>query len=366
VLVTSVGDLLGFPRGPIVNFVLRHVRKQVPPWNMPGALRFKSVCCRPAWGRSSRRSTCSPKTSLSCNTPAARPALPRARCSRIATWCERAAGVRLDQAGGAARPSPIIITALPLYHIFSLTANCFLFTRLGAHNMLITNPRDFKGFVAELQEVPVLLHQRRQHAVQRAAAHAGLRDARFQRLKISLGGGMAVQAAVAARWKAVTGCILTQAWGLTETSPPHASIRIGLDFNGSIGLPISSTDISIRDRRRCRTWRRRGRRDLRVRTAGHARLLEPARRNREGFLRRLAAHRRHRAHRCEGFVFIEDRKKDMILVSGFNVYPNEVEASRSSIPACWKSRRSRSPTRTPARRSRCSSSRKTRISPPRS
>jgi len=231
-----------------------------------------------------------------------------------------------------AEAEPIVITALPLYHIFSLTANCFVFAHLGAHNVLITNPRDFPGFVAELKKYKfyfisgvntlfnALLHTPRFDSVD------------FSALRISLGGGMAVQGTVAARWKEVTGCILTQAWGLTETSPAACINPTDLDFNGSIGLPIPSTEISIRDD---------AGKELGVNEIGEICVRGPQVTSgywnrpdetekaffgdwlRTGDIGRVDA---------DGFVFIEDRKKDMILVSGFNVYPNEVEGVAVEFP----------------------------------
>jgi long-chain acyl-CoA synthetase len=224
-----------------------------------------------------------------------------------------------------AAPSPIVITALPLYHIFSLTANCFLFSHLGAHNVLITNPRDFKGFVAELRKYRFFFFSGVNTLYNALLNTAGFETLDFSALKISLGGGMAVQSAVAARWKAVTGCILTQAWGLTETSPAACINPVGLDFNGSIGLPISSTEISIRTDDGT---------ELGIDAVGEICVRGPQVTSgywnrpdetekvffgdwlRTGDIGRINA---------AGFVFIEDRKKDMILVSGFNVYPNEVE-----------------------------------------
>jgi long-chain acyl-CoA synthetase len=325
VVLTSVGDLLGFPRGPIVNFVLRHVRKQVPPWNIPGALRFKSVLSS-GMGQKLAPVDVLPEDAAFLQytggtTGVAKGAVLSHR-NMVSNLLQASAWIK---PAVPPMPSPIIITALPLYHIFSLTANCFLFSHLGAHNILITNPRDFKGFVAELRKYRFFFFSGVNTLYNALLNTKGFETLDFSGLKISLGGGMAVQAAVAARWKAVTGCILTQAWGLTETSPAACINPVGIDFNGSIGLPISSTEISIRTDDGA---------EVGVDAVGEICVRGPQVTSgywnrpdetekvffgdwlRTGDIGRINA---------EGFVFIEDRKKDMILVSGFNVYPNEVE-----------------------------------------
>jgi long-chain acyl-CoA synthetase len=200
-----------------------------------------------------------------------------------------------------------------------------LFTHLGAQNVLITNPRDFKGFVAELRKHRFFFFSGVNTLYNALLNTAGFETVDFSALKISLGGGMAVQAVVAARWKAVTGCILTQAWGLTETSPAACINPIGTDFNGSIGLPISSTEISIRSDDGT---------ELGVDAVGEICVRGPQ--VTDGYWNRPDETekvffndwlRTGDIGRIDGggFVYIEDRKKDMILVSGFNVYPNEVE-----------------------------------------
>jgi long-chain acyl-CoA synthetase len=229
-------------------------------------------------------------------------------------------------------PQRVIITALPLYHIFSLTANCLLFVRLGAKNVLITNPRDFPRFVAELRKHK-FFYISGVNTLFNALLHApGFESLDFSALKISLGGGMAVQAVVAARWKKVTGNVLTQAWGLTETSPAACINPMGVDFNGSIGLPIPSTDVSIRDDAGM---------EMGTNEVGEICVFGPQ-------LMRGYWNRPDETEKVmfgdwlrtgdigrmdeNGFVYIEDRKKDMILVSGFNVYPNEIEAVVAENP----------------------------------
>jgi long-chain acyl-CoA synthetase len=325
VLITGVGDMLSFPKGPIVNFVLKHVRKQVPAWNIPGALRFKSVV---SLGMGLKFQAVKGNLDDTAflqytggTTGVAKAAVLTHR-NMVANVLQATAWLTpaLPRA-----PSPVIITALPLYHIFSLTANCFVFTHLGAHNLLITNPRDFPGFVAELKKYRFFFFSGVNTLFNALLNTPGFETVDFSGLRVSLGGGMAVQAAVASRWKSVTGCILTQAWGLTETSPAACINPVGTEFNGSIGLPISSTEVSIRDDDGV---------ELGLGAVGEICVRGPQVTSgywlrpdetakvffgdwlRTGDIGRIDA---------GGFVYIEDRKKDMILVSGFNVYPNEVE-----------------------------------------
>jgi long-chain acyl-CoA synthetase len=332
VLVTRVGDLLGWPRGMAVNFVIRHVRKQVPAWKMPGASTFKSALSSglglkleavPLGGEDIAFLQYTGGT-----TGVAKAAVLTHR-NMVANVLQANAWIRPALDPSASR---VVITALPLYHIFSLTANCLLFLRLGADNVLIANPRDFPAFVAELKKYKFFFISGVNTLFNALLHTPGFEALDFSALRISLGGGMAVQAVVAERWKKVTGNVLTQAWGLTETSPAACINPIGIDFNGSIGLPISSTDISIRDD---------AGREVPLNQPGEICVFGPQLMRgywnrpdetemvmfgdwlRTGDVGRMD---------FQGFVYIEDRKKDMILVSGFNVYPNEIESVIAEHP----------------------------------
>ncbi len=326
VLVTRIGDLLGFPRGMVVNFVLRHVRKQIPAWNMPGTLTFKSALGA-GLGLKLEPVAVGPEDIAFLQytggtTGVAKAAILTQR-NMVANVLQASAWIKpaLQQH----KANRIVITALPLYHIFSLTANCLLFLRLGAHNILITNPRDFPAFVGDLKKYKFFFISGVNTLFNALLHTPGFESVDFSQLRISLGGGMAVQAVVAARWKKVTGNVLTQAWGLTETAPAACINPVGLDFNGSIGLPIPSTDISIRDDSGM---------EMATNEVGEICVFGPQLMRgywnrpdetenvmfgdwlRTGDIGRMDG---------AGFVYIEDRKKDMILVSGFNVYPNEIE-----------------------------------------
>jgi long-chain acyl-CoA synthetase len=247
----------------------------------------------------------------------------------VANVLQSSAWVNPSLTAGEAR---IVITALPLYHIFALTSNCLAFLSLGAENVLITNPRDFKAFVAELKKYKFNFISGVNTLLNALLHTPEFATVDFSGLRCTFAGGMALQAVVAARWKEVTGCVVTQGWGLTETSPVATANPVGLDFNGSIGLPIPSTDISIRDD---------AGNELPVNSVGEICVFGPQVMRgywnrpeetdlvmfgdwlRTGDVGRIDA---------AGFVYIEDRKKDMILVSGFNVYPNEVEGVISTHP----------------------------------
>jgi long-chain acyl-CoA synthetase len=228
------------------------------------------------------------------------------------------------------------ICALPLYHIFSLTANCLLFTSLGGTGVLIANPRDFPNFVKELRANPPMFLMGVNTLFNALMNTRGFDRLDFRQLVGTLGGGMAVQRAIAERWKQLTGCRITQGWGLTETSPVACvNPLVGPDseFNGSVGLPVPSTEVSIRDDSGV---------DIGVEMSGEicvrgpqvmrgywnrpdetAKVMLPDGWLRTGDIGRMDS---------RGFVFIEDRKKDMIVVSGFKVFPNEVEDVVAHMP----------------------------------
>ena len=332
VLVTRIGDLLGFPRGMIVNFALRYVRKQIPPWSMPGSMTFKSALAAGLGLELEPVALGGEDIAFlqytGGTTGVAKAAILTHR-NMVANVLQASAWIKPALEPRAHR---IVITALPLYHIFSLTANCLLFLRLGAHNVLITNPRDFPGFVAELKKYKFFFISGVNTLFNALLHTPGFESVDFSALRISLGGGMAVQPVVAARWKKLTGNVLTQAWGLTETAPAACINPMGLDFNGSIGLPIPSTDVSIRDD---------DGKEVPPNAVGEICVFGPQLMRgywnrpdeteqvmfgdwlRTGDIGRMDA---------AGFVYIEDRKKDMILVSGFNVYPNEVESVVAEHP----------------------------------
>jgi long-chain acyl-CoA synthetase len=332
VLITGVGDLLGVPRGFIVNFVLRHVRKQIPAWSMPGCSTFKSALGS-GLGLKLEPVPLGPQDIAFLQYTGGTTGIAKA-----AVLTHRNMVANVLQASAWVNPSlkpnePIVvITALPLYHIFALTSNCLAFLSLGARNVLITNPRDFKAFVGELKKYKFNFISGVNTLFNALLHTPGFETVDFSALRVTFAGGMALQKVVAARWKEVTGCVVTQGWGLTETSPIATANPASLDFNGSIGLPVPSTDISIRDD---------AGKELPVNGVGEICVFGPQVMrgywNRQDetdkvmfgdWLRTGDIGRMDDA----GFIFIEDRKKDMILVSGFNVYPNEIESVAAAHP----------------------------------
>jgi long-chain acyl-CoA synthetase len=228
----------------------------------------------------------------------------------------------------------VIVTALPLYHIFALTANGLVFMKLGGLNHLITNPRDMPGFVKELSKIPFTAITGVNTLFNGLLNTPGFDKVDFSHLRLTLGGGMAVQRAVADRWKQVTGCTLVEAYGLTETSPAACINPMDIDgYNGSIGLPVPSTDACIKGEDGSM---------LPPGTVGELCIKGPQ--VMRGYWRRPQEtaevideegwlHTGDMARMDErGFFYIVDRKKDMILVSGFNVYPNEIEDVIAMMP----------------------------------
>jgi len=333
IITTGLGDLLGF-KGYIINFVLKYIKKMVPDYTLPGAVRFRDAL---AVGQTHPL----PDVEITPDdiaflqytggtTGVAKGAMLTHR-NMVANMQQTSSWV----AGSGIEPGKeVVITALPLYHIFSLTANGLLFMKLGGLNHLITNPRDMPGFVKELKNNHFTVIIGVNTLFNGLLNTPGFDQLDFSDLKISLAGGMAVQRAVAERWKKVTGNTLTEGYGLTEASPVICVNRLDLpDYNASIGLPIPSTEVSIQDENgqplpigEVGELCARGPQVM----LGYWQMPDETRNvlSRDGWL-----HTGDMAKMDEqGFVYIVDRKKDMILVSGFNVYPNEVEDVLAMMP----------------------------------
>lgn len=332
VIVTSVGDMLRFPKSWIVNFVVRRIRKQVPSWNIAGAHQLEAALADSKHLSLTEVDVQSDDLAFlqyTGGTTGVSKAAMLTHGNVVANVLQARAWVTPVFAGEPAT----LLTPLPLYHIFALTANCLLFLSLGWRNILIVNPRDLPAVIGEMKKYPFTFFSGVNtlfNALLNAPAFAGVD---FSKLKVTLGGGMAVQASVAERWQKVTGKPITQAWGLTETSPAGCINRVEDPFNGSVGLPIPSTEISIKDD---------SGNDMAINQIGEiclrgpqvmrgywnrpdetAKVMLPGGWLRTGDVGRISE---------SGHVYIEDRKKDMILVSGFNVYPNEVEAVAAAHP----------------------------------
>jgi long-chain acyl-CoA synthetase len=326
VVTTQLGDLLRFPKSLIVNLVVKYVKKMVPAFSLPGSVTFKDALSKGA---------ARPRQPVSCGhddlaflqytggtTGVAKGAMLTHR-NMIANMQQASAWIKDVIEDG----KEVIITALPLYHIFSLTANCLTFMKVGALNYLITNPRDMPGFVKELQGLRFTAITGVNTLFNGLMNTPGFDQIDFKPLKLSLGGGMAVQQPVAERWQKLTGTPLLEAYGLTETSPAVCINPLNLEqYNGAIGLPVPSTEVSIQDDagnilpqgeagELCVRgpqvmkgyWQRPDETDQVLSADGWLKTGDVAQMDEQGFFR------------------IVDRLKDMILVSGFNVFPNEIE-----------------------------------------
>jgi len=327
IIVTAVGEQLKFPKGLIVNAVIRHVQKKVPKWHIQGARRFGEVL---AEGRALELKSVNlthddiAYLQYTGGTTGVAKGAMLTHGNMVANVLQsRAWFVQVEL------EDITYICALPLYHIFSLTANCLLFALVGGSGLLIVNPRDFPAFVKDLQAHRPMFFMGVNTLFNALMHTPGFERIDFSRLKATVAGGMALQSAVAERWQQLTGCVVSQGWGLTEASPVGCvTTLVGpyARFNGSVGLPVPSTELTIRDD---------DGRELPIGAVGEICLRGPQVMrgywNRpdetanvmlpDGWLRTGDIGRFDEL----GFVYIEDRKKDMIIVSGFKVYPNEIE-----------------------------------------
>ena len=327
VIVTSIGELLGF-KGLIVDLVLRKVKKMIPAWNVPGSLRLSDALAE------GRKLKLKPVPLGHEDIAFLQYTGGTTGVSKGAILLHRNIVANLLQARAWILPFlghdsvEVILTPLPLYHIFSLTANCLTFMTLGAENVLIPNPRDIPGFVKEMRKHKFTVMTGVNTLFNALVNNPEFAKLDFSTFRVTLGGGMAVQEAVAVKWKKVTGCTLIEAYGLTETSPAATINPVDIpEYNGSIGLPISSTELVLRDDD--------GKnvplgqpgeiciRGPQVMAGYWQRPDETAKvMDKDGWF----ATGDIGVMDERGYFKIVDRKKDMILVSGFNVYPNEIEA----------------------------------------
>ncbi|ELI5733495.1 long-chain-fatty-acid--CoA ligase FadD [Vibrio fluvialis] len=326
VVLTSLGQMLPRAKGTLVDFVVKYVKGMVPKYDLPGAISM-----RKALHKGRRLQYVKPFMSgediaflqyTGGTTGVAKGA--------ILTHRNMVANVL--QAKGAYGPvlregRELVVTALPLYHVFALTVNCLLFIEMGGSNLLITNPRDIPGFVKELQKHPFTAITGVNTLFNALVNNEDFHELNFANMKLSVGGGMAVQRAVAEKWKKITGVHLLEGYGLTECSPLVTGNPYDLaDYSGAIGLPVPSTEVRIvDDEGNVLNYDQTG--ELQVRgpqvMQGYWQRPEATKEviNEEGWLSTGDIVRFDE----NGMIYIVDRKKDMILVSGFNVYPNEIE-----------------------------------------
>ncbi|KAB2672626.1 long-chain fatty acid--CoA ligase [Brucella intermedia] len=341
IIVASMGDMHGF-KGHIINLVVRRVKKMVPAWTIPGHVRFKDAL---AQGRALSFNPVPVQGSdlaflqyTGGTTGISKGAMLThsnilANVEQMHTWME----VAFRNKG---KPKALnFVCALPLYHIFALTVNAMIGIKLGARNILIPNPRDIAGFVKELRKSPFHIFPGLNTLFNGLMNNPDFQTLDFKPLILTLGGGMAVQRPVAERWQKMTGCHITEGYGLSETSPVACANALdATEFSGTIGLPMPSTDVAIRDD---------DGNDLTLGEVGEICVRGPQ--VMTGYWNRPDETKR--AIMPDGFfrtgdmgfmdergyTKIVDRKKDMILVSGFNVYPNEIEEVAAGHPGIVES-----------------------------
>lgn len=334
VIVTDLGDLFPFFKSHLFNFVVKYIKKSIPAWKIPQAISFKEVL------RQGKAQTFQPPEILPDDTAYLQYTGGTTGHIKGAILSHGNLVANILQAEAWIAPSmekgkEIIITAIPLYHIFSLTANCWVFMKYGGLNILITNPRDIAHFVTELSKVNFTILTGVNTLFNALLNNPHFAKLNFNHLKLTLGGGAAVHQAVAERWQAVTGKPLLEGYGLTETSPIVAIAPINTPtYTGNIGLPVPSTDIKICDDEG---------NELPINSPGELCVKGPQvmraywqqpKESEETFLPGGWLKTGDIATIDErGFLQIVDRKKEMILVSGFNVYPNEVENVIDGHPA---------------------------------
>ncbi len=333
VVVTGLGDMLSFPKNMLVNFVVRRVKKLVPSFRIDGAVRWEDALASGRGAAPGEVELIGEDLAFLQYTGGT------TGVSKGAMLTHRNMVSSVLQADGFLRPfahegEEVIITALPLYHIFALAVNCLTYMRFGAMSVLITNPRDMPGFVRILKGMRFTAITGVNTLFNGLMNTRGFASLDFSPMRISVGGGMAVQSAVAQRWKELTGVALLEGYGLTETSPSACMNPLHLDdYTGSVGVPMPSTE--------CRVIDEAGN-ELPTDTPGELCVRGPqvmrgywnrpeetaAAVDDEGWLRSGDIAEMD----ASGFFRIVDRKKDMILVSGFNVYPNEIEEVVSQHP----------------------------------
>jgi len=335
VVVASMGEMLGGAKGMLVNFVVRNIKKMVPEYSLPNMVRFKEALSQGARMPFSKVELKSSDIAFLQYTGGT------TGVSKGATLTHRNVIANVLQteawsapAMGQSNEQTVIVCALPLYHIFALTACAMWGMRTGALNILIVNPRDIPGFIKELGKYKINMLPAVNTLYNALVNHPDIGTVDFSGLKVSNGGGMAVQKAVNDKWKQVTGTAIIEGYGLSETAPVATCNRADVkEFTGTIGLPIPSTDIAILDDE--------GKQmgigqigEIAIRgpqvMAGYwnrpdetAKVMTPDGFFKSGDIGIMDA---------DGYVKIVDRKKDMILVSGFNVYPNELEGVIAGHP----------------------------------
>mgnify|MGYP001212264428 FL=1 len=332
VITTTIGDMLGGLKGAITNLVVRKVKKMVPNYNLPNALELKKIL-KESFGKIGTDVDLKKDDTAFLQYTGGTTGVSKGAELTHGNLCANVSQVEAWIGSNIKEGEETIITALPLYHIFALTANCLTFFRYGSKNILITNPRDMPKFCADLKKNPFSAITGVNTLFIGLMNQEVFRSLDFSNLKLALGGGMAVQDVVADQWEKLTGCALLEAYGLSETSPA-ATINPydGTHRRGTIGLPLPNTEIKIFDDNL---------KEVKQGEPGEIGIKGPQ-------VMKGYWNRKEETEKCmhdgffltgdigtmdeDGFFRIVDRKKEMILVSGFNVYPNDVEKAIAENP----------------------------------
>lgn len=324
IIISSIGDMLPAPKRWLVNFVVKYIKKLVPAYTLENTIKFNEALLSGKSLHYTRPDISGSDIAFLQYTGGT------TGVSKGAMLSHKNMVANLEQVAGnlrvAVSPGAMVVTALPLYHIFALTSNCLTFFKSGSPNLLITDPRDMPGFVAELKKYPFAVISGVNTLFNGLLHTPGFAELDFSHFMFGLGGGMAVQQPVAAKWQEVTGKVLIEGYGLTECSPVVSVNPFNLSqYKGSIGLPLPSTDVKLVDE---------DGNEVALGESGELCVKGPQ--VMVGYLGRQEATDEVLRDGWlstgdiakmdeEGFLYIVDRKKDMILVSGFNVFPNEIE-----------------------------------------
>lgn len=337
VITTEIGDLLKFPKNLIVNFVIKRIKKMIPKWNIAGAISFKDTLLKGQvkdFRAAKNKQSDTAFLQYTGGTTGVSKGAELSHLNVLANVIQAKEWIKINLKEGA----EIVITPLPLYHIFSLTANCFIFTAIGGLNVLITNPKDIPGFIKELKKWPFTAITGVNTLFNALINNPEFAKLDFSHLRFAIGGGMAVQKVTAEKWKQLTKVPLLEGYGLSETSPlVTLNLPTAMEYSGNVGLPVPSTIVVMKDE---------AGNDLPIGEIGEVCVKGPQvmrgywnrpeetakvitadgffRTGDVGFMDKL------------GFIKLVDRKKDMVIVSGFNVFPNEVEEVISSHPKVFE------------------------------
>lgn len=326
VIVASVGEMFGFFKGTLINFVLRKIKKMVPEYRISGAIPFQTTLKEGA-AHTFRPVTLTREDTALLQYTGGTTGVAKGAILSHGNICANMLQAKEWIKNQLREGKETVIAALPLYHIFALTVNLMIFTNAGSKIILITNPRDMKGFIGELKKERISVFIGVNTLFNGMVNQPDFATVDFSNLRLTLGGGMATQKAVAEKWKKITGTPIVEAYGLTEASPGVCCNPLNIEaYSGGIGLPVPSTEVELRDAdgkevpvgQPGELWVR----GPQVMQGYWNRPEETAKTiDARGFLETgdIAVMDE------KGWLKLVDRKKDLIVVSGFNVYPNEIE-----------------------------------------